>query len=185
MTKLAFNVSKRLTNEKAKFIRKNGYIPCVIYGEFLDKPISLKISKKDLSSLLALNSKGSIIPLNIGEETKNCVVKDLQRDYDGKVNHIDFQYVKENEVIKLSIPINFVGQNNLEIKRLLLQTFVPHIDVQGSVEKLPQNIEIDVSKMNFEDKIFAKDIQIPKDITLTTDPDILLALVTGSINTVV
>ncbi|MBN1068258.1 50S ribosomal protein L25, partial [Clostridium botulinum] len=68
-------------------------------------------------------------------------------------------------------------QENLETKRLLLETFTPFLDFQGDVEKIPEFLEVNVSKMNCEDKLFVEDINVPKDILVTTDPKTLLAVI--------
>ena len=36
MSNLAFNIYERKENEKAKNLRKNGEIPCVIYGDGIE-----------------------------------------------------------------------------------------------------------------------------------------------------
>ena len=91
--------------------------------------------------------------------------------------HVDLQYTKPNEVIKMRIPVRTIGQEALEFKKLVLETYNSFIDLQGSVEKIPEYIEIDVSEMKFEDKIFVEDVSIPEDVTVLTNPKTLLAVV--------
>lgn len=180
MSELAFKVEEKLVNEKAKAIRKKGQIPGVIYGEFLDNPISIKIANTQLPKILKTHLTSSVVPLEVNNDVKNCVIKDIQKDVYGKIIHVDFQYVKANEVIKLKVPVTFEGQGALETNRLVLETFASEIEVQGAVEKLPEKIEIDVSNKKFEDKILAKDITLPEGIHLVTAEDTLLALVAGT-----
>ena len=177
MTKLAYKVSNRTKEEKITQLRKDGQLPGIIYGEFLKEAIPMKISKIDLIQLLKNNSTGSIIPLNIDDEIRNCVVKEVQRNYEGELIHIDFQYVKDNEIIKMNIPVRYIGQENLEFKRLILETHVPTLEFQGPVEKIPEFIQVDVSDMIFDDKVLAKDIKVSDDITLITDGNAILAVV--------
>lgn len=180
MSELAFKVEEKLVNEKAKSIRKKGQTPGVIYGEFLDNPISIKIANTQLPKILKTHLTSSVVPLEVNNDVKNCVIKDIQKDVYGKIIHVDFQYVKANEVIKLKVPVTFEGQGALETNRLVLETFASEIEVQGAVEKLPEKIEIDVSNKKFEDKILAKDITLPEGIHLVTAEDTLLALVAGT-----
>lgn len=180
MSELAFKVEEKLVNEKAKAIRKKGQTPGVIYGEFLDNPISIKIANTQLPKILKTHLTSSVVPLEVNNDVKNCVIKDIQKDVYGKIIHVDFQYVKANEVIKLKVPVTFEGQGALETNRLVLETFASEIEVQGAVEKLPEKIEIDVSNKKFEDKILAKDITLPEGVHLVTAEDTLLALVAGT-----
>lgn len=180
MSELAFKVEEKLANEKAKAIRRNGQTPGVIYGEFLDNPISIKIANTQLPKILKTHLTSSVVSLEVNNDIKNCVIKDIQKDMYGKIIHVDFQYVKANEVIKLKVPVTFEGQTALETNRLVLETFASEIEVQGAVEKLPEKIDIDVSDKKFEDKILAKDVTLPEGVHLVTAEDTLLALVAGT-----
>ena len=180
MSELAFKVEEKLANEKAKAIRRNGQTPGVIYGEFLDNPISIKIANTQLPKILKTHLTSSVVSLEVNNDVKNCVIKDIQKDMYGKIIHVDFQYVKANEVIKLKVPVTFEGQGALETNRLVLETFASEIEVQGAVEKLPEKIDIDVSDKKFEDKILAKDVTLPEGVHLVTAEDTLLAVVAGT-----
>ena len=91
--------------------------------KFLKDSIPVQILSSELKKLInQTNSSGSIIPLNLNGNIKNCVVKNVQKDIIGNVIHIDFQYVIDNEVIKMNIPLNYTGQELLQVKRLVLET---------------------------------------------------------------
>ena len=182
MSNLAFNINERGKNEKAKVLRKNGEIPCIIYGDGLKESLPVKINKNDLLKLMSTSTTSSLIPLNLNGITKTCVVKDIEKDVFGKVIHVDFQSVNKNEVIRLKLPVNFTNEESLESKRLVLETFNPEIEIQGVASEMPENIDFSVEGLNFEDKIFAKDVKLPEGITLITAPDTLLAVIAGSDN---
>ncbi|MCY6960406.1 50S ribosomal protein L25 [Clostridium brassicae] len=180
MSQITIDTIQRTVSENNKILRKNGQVPCIMYGEFLENSIPIKIKSSELIKLLRDNSKGSIIKLSVNDTIKNCVVKNVQKDsVTGELLHVDFQCVNENEIIKMKIPVNYSGLNNLQLNRLVLDTFLSEIEMQGNVEKIPESIKIDVSQMNFDDKIFAKDIELPEEIKLITEPDTLLAVVNG------
>lgn len=180
MSQLAFEIKERKLSEKNKNLRRNGEIPGIIYGEFLKKAIPVKIEKSSLLQLLKSNSKGSILKLNLKDKTRNCVVKQIQKDnLTGEILHVDFQYVKENEVIKMKIPVSYEGMDKLLSRKLVLETYLSELEMQGNVEKIPEFIKIDVSNMDFDDKLSAGDIKLPEEIRLITEPDTLLAVVNG------
>lgn len=178
MSQLAFEIKERCLSEKNKNLRKNGEIPGIIYGEFLKESIPVKMEKSNLLRLLKSNSKGSILKLNLKDKTRNCVVKHVQKDNTtGEILHVDFQYVKENEVIKMKIPVSYEGVAQLTSRKLVLQTYLSELEMQGDVEKIPEFIKVDVSQMNFDDKLSAGDIKLPEEIRLITEADTLLAVV--------
>lgn len=179
---MAYSVCKKESNEKAKQLLRVGQVPCIIYGDSLDDNIPVKIAKTSLLKLMSDNTKGSMISLDLNGKNINCVVKDLQKNYEGKVIHVDFQAISKNEVLRLEIPVNYIGEEALEAKRLVLETFASEIELQGTIENIPGAIELDVSKLNFEDKILAKDVELPKDVKLVTDADTILAVANASNN---
>jgi len=177
MKSTTFKVYERNSKENLKRLRNSGEIPCVIYGEFLTEPITAKMNKSELMKMLKGSHRGSIISVDVDGKILNCVVKNIQKNNLHEIIHFDLQYVKPNEVIKMTIPINYIGQENLESKRLVLETFRPYLDFQGNVEKIPEYIEVNVADMNFNDKLLAKHITIPEDVTLLTPEDTMLAIV--------
>lgn len=177
MENSAFTVYKRDAKANQKRLRKSGQTPGIIYGEFLKTSIPIRIPTKSLKKLLKTNNSGSIIAIDVEGTILNCVVKEIQKNSLHEILHVDLQYTKPNEVIKMRIPVKPIGQEALEAKRLVLETHNSFIDLQGSVEKIPEYIEIDVTDMKFEDKILVEDIAIPKDVTVLTNPKTLLAVV--------
>ena len=82
----------------------------------------------------------------------------------------------------MKIPVKYIGQENLMSKRLLLDANTSFIEFQGPVEKIPEFVEVNVSSMNINDKIFIKDISIPNDVTVLDDPELLLGVINPSGN---
>ena len=179
MSNLAFKVNERNVKENQNKLRKGGEIPGIIYGEFLEENIPVKICNAELRKMLRTNNSGSIIEISLNERKLNCVVKEVQKNERHEIIHVDFQYIKPNEVIKMRIPVKFIGQDLLESKRLTLETHNLYIDLQGDVEKIPESIELDASNMKLDDKVFIEDVVIPKDITVLNDPKTLLAVVSS------
>lgn len=179
MSNTAFKVYERNAKTNQKKLRNSGQVPGIIYGEFLDDSIPVQMCNAELKRMLRKNNSGSIIEVNLENKKFNCVVKEIQKNNLHEIVHVDFQYTKANEVIKMRIPIKYIGQDSLHSKRLILESHNSFIDLQGDVEKIPEYIEIDVSDMNFDDKKYIKDICIPEDILVLTDPDTLLAIISN------
>lgn len=180
MSNLAFKAYERDVKLNQNKLRREGQVPGVIYGEFLENPIPVSMNDIELNKMLKNNNSGSIINIELNNKKFNCVVKEVQKDNLHKVIHVDFQYIKPNEVIKMRIPIKVIGQENLESKRLTAETHNLFIDLQGNVDKIPESIEINVADLNAEDKILIKDIDISEDLTIITDPEAILAVVSST-----
>ena len=79
----------------------------------------------------------------------------------------------------MNIPINFEGRESIEYNNLILETVITELEIQASAENLPNEISVDVSSLVFDDKLFAKDLPLPKEVTLLTEEDALIAVVTA------
>ncbi|QJA08719.1 50S ribosomal protein L25 [Romboutsia sp. CE17] len=174
MRSLVFSITDR--NEKGYKVRKGGEIPCILYGQSLEVPIKAKITKRELINLLKSDGS-SVILLNLNGINTPCVLKELQRDALGDIVHIDFQCVNKYEPIKLRTPINFIGQESLESKRLVVEVFVSDIQLQGLASDIPPIIEIDVSKLNYGDQITSRDIAIPVGVKIDFNEETIIAKV--------
>ena len=173
MDNLVFNICER--NEKgSKLLRRNGEIPCIIYGNDRSKSLAVKITKKEMIRLLKY-PKSSIISLKLNGILKKCIVKEMQQDAFGKIIHIDFQSINKGDVVKLKIPVNFVGQEALDSKGLLLESFITDVELQGEADKFPDTLTVDVSKLEEGSQIFIKDLSIPSEIVLESNGDLAVA----------
>ena len=179
MSNILFNVYERDLNENKKRLRKNGDIPGVICGKSLGKSIPVKMKEPELKKMLKENNSGSIIEVDFQGKKLNCVVKDVQKDVFNNILHVDFQHTKPNEAIKMKIPVQFTGQENLVSKRLIWDTSNTSVEFHGPVEKIPEFIELDVSQLKFDDKLYIRDIAVPEGISILYNPDTMLGIVSA------
>ena len=179
MDNLVFNVSER--TEKGKKARMNGQIPCIIYGKELKESLLGEITKRELIRLLSC-PKSSVISLKLNGAYKKCIVKEMQQDPFGKVIHIDFQSINKGDIVKLKIPVNFVGQEVLASKNLLLESFITDVELQGEADKFPENLLVDVSNLEEGNQIFIRDLAIPSEMVLESNRDLAMAKISYNSN---
>ncbi len=166
--------------EKPQVSRRNGFIPGAIFGEGIDKGISVKFEQAQFAKVLKNHVKNAKLQLELGSTNRLCLVKDVQKDViSGKILHVDFQAVSENEVVRLKIPINYEGVHQLEAKKLLLLPNVTELEAEGTLSVLPESINIDVSGKKPGDKIYTKDLNLAPGIKAHIEEDSILAVVTS------
>ena len=179
MDNLVFNICER--SEKGSKVRKNGEIPCIVYGEDHHKSLAAKMTKKEMIRLLRY-PKSSIVSLKLNGNLKKCIVKEMQQDPFGKIIHIDFQSINKGDVVKLKIPVNFVGQEALASKSLLLESFITDVELQGEADKFPENLLVDVSNLEEGNQIFIRDLAIPSEMVLESNRDLAMAKISYNSN---
>ena len=87
--------------------RSNNLIPAEIYGD-ADGNQSVLINSFQLDKQIKDTAFYShVINLKIGSKNKEVILKNLQRDPErSKITHIDFQIVRQDKKVTVSVPIN-------------------------------------------------------------------------------
>ena len=169
-------------NEKNKPLRKDGFVPAVIYGnqEFVKEPINIKFKKLDFEKLFEKVGQHTLVDISIDGEKEplKVIIKDIQRDFvNGSVSHVDFYCVNMQKEIVTDIPINFVGESIAV--RNLGGILVKHAD-SAKIRCLPGNlinqVELDiVSFKTLEDSLHFRDLTLPDNVELISDKNRLIA----------
>lgn len=65
--------------EKPNKVRKQGFIPGVVYGKDI-KSTSIKLDQKEYKKLLQGHAKNTKVRVKLGNEVKHCIIKEVQKD---------------------------------------------------------------------------------------------------------
>jgi large subunit ribosomal protein L25 len=164
---------KEKGKEASKKIRRNGFIPAVVYGSEM-KSLPLLVEGKGFLHILHSGEIGEnvIINLNIKdgkEQEKKVLIRELQKDpVTGKVIHIDFQHISLTKKIKLNVPIHIVGTPAGVKDGGILQYVLRELEVECLPTEIPEKIEVDVSNLKIGDSIHVSDIPLEK-VTILSD----------------
>jgi large subunit ribosomal protein L25 len=165
--------------EKPNKSRKEGFVPGVIYGKDTD-PKSVKLEQKEFIRLLHGHAKNSKISVKVGNEVKQCILKEIQRDpVNGKILHVELQAIHGDDIIRLKTPIVFHEREKLAGRQLLLQEYMSEVEIMGKAAIMPEFVSINVGDRKSGDKITVKDIQVGADIKVLVDENEILALITA------
>lgn len=90
-----------------KAIRKNGEVPCVMYGG--GKNYNFTMVEKDLNKIV-YTPHIYVIDLIIDGEKKNAILKDIQfQPVKDTILHVDFYEIDESKPIIMNVPVELVG----------------------------------------------------------------------------
>jgi len=165
--------------EKANMARRSGFVPGVIYGVGYEHGMPVKFEFKKLNKALRDQGKTPRFVVKIGEEDREVLVKEIQRDpISDQILHVDMQVLTGNERVKIKIPVIMTGRELLESKNLILEVYSSEVEISGLVDSLPDSVSIDVSELKPGDTITAGDIKFEaEDIRMHTPVDEILAVV--------
>ncbi len=161
-------------------LRKEGYIPAIIYGKGITN-IPLAIFYKDFQHLLRNGAGNTVFQLNVGSNSHDVMVKDYQtHTVTGKITHIDLQKVYLDQPIHKEVPIHLVGEETAK-KEGVIQFQKREIEVKGLPNEIPNQIDLDISPLSAGAVVSVGDVPIPGNLEVYTPKDeVVLSIVSVS-----
>lgn len=165
--------SETMSNEA---LRKAGKIPAVVYGP--KQPAqSLIIDKKVFDKVLAEAGEATIISLTGAGSAMDVLIHDVSFDPNrGGIIHADFYAIDAAKELTTDVPLEFINHSPLEKSGATVVKALHEIEVTCKPNALPSHIDVDLSVLvSDESNIHVKDLQVPKGVTIETDPEIIVA----------
>jgi large subunit ribosomal protein L25 len=152
----------------ARRIRRDSKVPGVLYGHGSD-PLHLTLPGHDL--LLALRTPNVLISLDIdGKANELAIPKSVQRDpIKGFLEHVDLLLVKRGEKVTVEIPVHAEGE--LAPGGNLLEHVLNALPVEAEATHIPEGFTVSVEGLAAGASVLAKDVVLPKGVTLAVDED--------------
>ena len=141
-----FNAEKRDLAEKAKKLRREGFVTGNVFGRDLTESIPVKFQRTEAERLLRENGKGSRVVLQVDGEPMNVLVKEI--DYDSlkrQILEMDFQVLVQNEMVKSVAEI--VLCNHEKVTEGVLEQHLEEIAYRALPAALVEKTELDVGNM--------------------------------------
>jgi len=147
---------------KAGFLRRQGWIPAVVYGPSVENT-PLVIDRKDLQDLFSHITRSSRINLSIKDHSKgkklDVFIKSIQYDsITDQPIHVDFYHPNIGSPLKLYVPIKIVGEARGIKEGGMLNVLFRGVQVHGLPNDIPHLITIDVSELEIGDVVRVRDI---------------------------
>jgi large subunit ribosomal protein L25 len=152
MEKIELSVSKRtVVGKQVNGLRRQGIVPAILYGRYMDKPMLLQAEERVLRRVLTKAGTSRLITLSIEEAAPQmALVREAQREpISGRFYHIDFLAVSMTEKIRLKVPIVLVGESPVVARNegVLLQP-MNEIEIECLPGDLIDAVRVDISKLD-------------------------------------
>lgn len=154
-------------------LRREGKIPAVVYGGH-SEPVTLSLQQVEM--LHATDNESffsSILEIKVGKDrTQQVVVRDLHRHpFKPVIMHIDFMRVSAEEVIKISVPIHFVGEDESPAGKasgVVIQHQLTEIEITALPKDIPEFLSVDLSDMDSGDAVMLSSVELPEGVSVPT-----------------
>jgi large subunit ribosomal protein L25 len=104
------------------------------------------------------------------------LVKEMQRDpVQGSLLHVDLYAVDLTQTVEVAVPIHLSGKPKGVEMGGVLEHPMREIEVECLPRAIPDAITVDVSELEIGDGIHVRDLALPEDVKLLSDPDLAVA----------
>lgn len=162
-----------------KQMRREGYIPSVVYGGGSDVK-NVKVHAKTFRDMLNHAASDSIlVTLDFdNSDTQLAFLQDVQHNaLSGEILHVDFLAVSQDTSITANIPLELIGESEGVALGGQLEQMLHSLEISCLPKDLPENIEADVSALDIGDSINIGDVAFPEGVVPTLGEDVVVALV--------
>lgn len=153
----------RETGPKAvvKAYRKQGLVPCNLYGHGLGENIIFTVTEKDLRGLLYTPfTYIADIVLDNGKKYE-AVICELQfHPVTGNCLHVDFLFIHEEKPVTVMIPIKVTGHAAGVKAGGHFLLYDRKLKVSGLAKNLPDEIEVDITPLKINEHLTVADLKV-------------------------
>jgi len=173
-------LSRRAGSKKT---RAAGRIPAVIYGRKTQAQ-NLEVEQKALEDLIHRSaSENLLVDLTVDKSKRLALVQEIQHHaFSGKVLHIDFHEISENEKVTVMVPVEPVGEaTGVKNGGGVLEHVLFKVKARCLPKDLPDAIHVDVSHLDIGKAIHIGDIKPPEGVEIIGDKHITVLSVAAPI----
>jgi large subunit ribosomal protein L25 len=155
----------------AKRLRREGYVPGVVYGGKDGDSTAFKVNARDLRHVLA---GSALIDLKVAGKTRPVIVKDQhQHPVRDELLHIDLLEVRLDEKIQTQVSVHLEGAEEAPgIKEGGVLEHVTHeLNIEALPTDIPDSIDVDVSGLEIAATMHLSEITAPQGVTFLDDPE--------------
>lgn len=173
--------TRQVTGKKVAALRRSGVLPGNVYGKGLDS-VSIQIRTEEMDKTLKASTANEVFDLKItGEsETRPVVLQKLQRHpITSSPLHAEFYQVSLTETMHAEVPLVVIGHSEAVITyNGVLMNAVTSVMVEALPLDLPSSIEVDITPLvELEQSLHVRDLPIPANVTVLTDPEVMVVKV--------
>jgi large subunit ribosomal protein L25 len=165
----------------ARTLRAKKLIPAVVYGKHMEKPAHIAVDPKAVRTAISTPHKfNTLITMKLGGTSYLVLLKDYQVEpVSREMLHADFMAVRENEPVKVKVPLVLTGRAEGVANGGLLTQARRDLEVYALPRAIPEKIEADVTHMKIATALHINDVKMPEGVTVKTNVNYTLATVSA------
>lgn len=172
---------EKLGTTGSNALRRTGKIPAIVYGHGTAAD-NVAFDAHAFEELLHHSGRNAIITLKDGGRKQTAMVRELQTDpISRRIVHVDLLRVSANEAIVARLPVVTTGvADGVRNMGAVMDVIVHEIEIEGPANKIPENVQVDVTELGVHDHVTAGDIPLPAGFKLITPADTMIVTIEPS-----
>ena len=135
-----------------KAFRKQGLVPCNLYGAGLEN-VLFTVNEKDLKGLL-YTPASHIVDLNLDGKVYMAVLHELQfHPVTDACLHIDFLAVDEKKPVAIEVPLNLFGHPVGVQAGGKFTQLARKVRISALLENLPDQLDVDITPLGLDKRL--------------------------------
>jgi large subunit ribosomal protein L25 len=163
----------------ARRLRKEGWIPAILYGEgTLNVPLTLK--KKDIIDVLKSETgENTIFRVAYDSNEQDAMIKDIQiKPSSDEIIHADLILISMDKPIRVDVPIQLQGEPvGVKTEGGFVDFMTREVDIECLPRNIPDHIKIDISQLHLHQSLKISDITPPEGVRFISDPAAVIVLI--------
>jgi len=167
---LSVKIREKTGKSAARELRRNDEIPAVLYG--LKDNLSLSVSSKEFAKVLDDKGRSALIDLKVeGGKQRKVILKETQtHPLKELCVHVDFLEVALDKAVKVSVPVNLVGQSPGEKQGGIVNHILKTLEAECLPINIPQVFDVDMSGVELGQVVHVSDMQLPEGVKVLQRP---------------
>ncbi len=180
--KLEVQLRKKVGTRSVKSVRREGFIPAIVYGGERKDPTAIKVNQRKYEKVMRAHQGESVVfHLNVMEGEKKlrdyaAIVKEEQHHpVSEDLIHVDFNRISLDKEIEVTVPISAKGEAiGVKQEGGSLDQALWELSISCLPMKIPVKFEIDVSHLNIGNAIHVSDIVLPDGVVSKNDTEAIV-----------
>ncbi|HPA86413.1 MAG TPA: 50S ribosomal protein L25/general stress protein Ctc [Bacteroidales bacterium] len=149
-----------LGKKDSKNIRKEGNVPCVIYGK--DENIHFFAHENSFKDLV-YTPDAHIVNLDLEGKEYRIVIQDIQfHPVTDRIQHVDFFQINDEKPIVISLPVKISGDSIGVKAGGKLRVKKRHLKVKGFANDIPESLPVDITNVRVNHSVKVGDLSYDK-----------------------
>lgn len=170
---VSLEVSKREVRPRSlrNKLRHEGKIPAVVNGYQIEST-AISLDSAEIEKVLRQHGLNTVLTMSIDGKKVNTLIHNYTTDtFTSKLTHIEFLSVNMNEVTEVEAEVVLVGEAaGVRAGGVLTQTLYS-VTVAATPDKLPENVEVDVTDLEIGQSLSVADLKVDGDYEIVTDAE--------------